>query len=164
MDRNKQIVKVSIQGILVNLILVGFKSFIGLLANSIAIILDAVNNLSDAFSSIITIVGTKLSEKRPNKKHPFGYGRIEYFSSMIIAIIVLLAGLTSLKESVEKIIKPEKADYTVVSLIIIIVAILVKFFFGRYVKKDKTESLIASVPLAIKLPEDNQFWETMEKW
>lgn len=148
MERNKKIVKVSIQGIIVNIILVVFKSIVGLLANSIAIILDAVNNLSDAFSSIITIIGTKLSEKRPNKKHPFGYGRIEYFSSMIIAIIVLLAGITSLKESIGKIIKPERADYTAVSILIIVVAIFVKFFFGRYVKKQGEElssgSLVAS--------------------
>lgn len=79
MDRDKKIVKVSILGILVNLILVGFKAVVGLIASSIAIILDAVNNLSDALSSIITIIGTKLSGKRPDKKHPYGYGRIEYF-------------------------------------------------------------------------------------
>ena len=76
MDRNKQIIKTSILGIIVNIILVIFKGVIGLLVNSIAIILDAVNNLSDAMSSIITIIGTKLSNKRPNKKHPYGYGRI----------------------------------------------------------------------------------------
>lgn len=148
MDRNKQIVKTSILGIIVNLILVAFKAIIGLIVNSIAIILDAVNNLSDALSSIITIIGTKLSAKRPNKKHPYGYGRIEYFSSVIIAVIVLLAGITSLKESFEKIIHPEAANYSIISLIIIIVAVFVKFFFGRYVKKQgeklNSGSLIAS--------------------
>ncbi len=148
MDRNKKIVQVSIQGIIVNIILVIFKAFVGIIANSIAIILDAVNNLSDAMSSIITIVGTKLSEKKPNKKHPFGYGRIEYFSSVIIAIIVLIAGLTSLKESVSKIIKPELADYSMLTIIIIIVAVIVKYSFGKYVKnqgqKLTSGSLIAS--------------------
>ena len=109
-NREKQIIKISIQGIIVNVILVIFKSVIGLIVNSIAIILDAINNLSDALSSIITIIGTKLSNKRPDKKHPYGYGRIEYFSSVIIAIIVLLAGLTSLKESITKIINPELAN------------------------------------------------------
>ena len=148
MDRDKKIIKVSILGILVNLVLVAFKAIIGIIVNSIAIILDAVNNLSDALSSIITIIGTKLSAKRPDKKHPYGYGRIEYFSSVIIAVIVLLAGLTSLKESVEKIIHPTVADYSIISLVIIIVAVFVKFFFGRYVKKQgeslNSGSLIAS--------------------
>lgn len=148
MDRNKEIVKVSVQGIIVNLILVAFKSVVGLIAGSIAIVLDAINNLSDALSSIITIIGTKLSNKRPNKKHPYGYGRIEYFSSVIIAVIVFVAGLTSFKESFSKILKPTNANYSYASLIIIIVAVFVKFFFGRYVKskgeKLSSGSLIAS--------------------
>ena len=148
MDRNKKIIKVSIFGIIVNVILAGFKALVGLLANSIAIILDAVNNLSDALSSIITIIGTKLSTKRPNKKHPFGYGRIEHFSSIIIAILVLFAGITSFKESLDKIINPEKAEYSIITLIIIVVAVFVKFFFGRYVKSEgeklNSGSLVAS--------------------
>ena len=100
MERDKIIVKTSVIGILVNLILVAFKASIGIMVNSIAITLDAVNNLTDALSSIITIIGTKLAGKAPDKKHPYGYGRIEYFSSVIIAIIVLLAGITALEESV----------------------------------------------------------------
>jgi len=148
MERQKKIVKISVFGIIVNVILVIFKMIVGLIVNSIAIILDAVNNLSDALSSIITIVGTFLSGKRPDKKHPYGYGRVEYFSSVIIAIIVLFAGVTSLKESVLKIINPTKADYSIFSLVIIVVAIFVKFFFGRYVKSQGEElnssSLVAS--------------------
>lgn len=148
MDRNKEIIKVSIFGIIVNLILVAFKAVIGIIVNSIAIILDAVNNLSDALSSIITIIGTKLSNKKPDKKHPYGHGRIEYFSSVIIAIIVLIAGVTAFKESFEKIIHPEAAEYSIVSLIIVMVAVFVKFFFGRYVKKQgkklNSGSLVAS--------------------
>ena len=84
MERDKIIVKTSVIGILVNLILVAFKATIGIMVNSIAITLDAVNNLTDALSSIITIIGTKLAGKAPDKKHPYGYGRIEYFSSVII--------------------------------------------------------------------------------
>lgn len=148
MERDKKIVKISILGIIVNVILVVFKMIVGLLANSIAIILDAINNLSDALSSIITIIGTKLAGKKPDKKHPYGYGRIEYISSVIIAIIVLFAGITSLKESAEKIIKPENTNYTIFSLIIILSTVFVKYFFGRYVKKEgeklKSSSLIAS--------------------
>ena len=110
MDRSKQIVKTSLVGVCVNLILVAFKMFVGLAANSIAVILDAVNNLSDALSSVITIVGTKLAGRRPDKKHPYGDGRVEYLTSMLIAVLVLFAGLTSLKESVEKILHPEAAE------------------------------------------------------
>ncbi len=135
MDREKIIVKTSVKGIAVNIILVIFKAIVGLIANSIAIILDAVNNFSDALSSIITIIGIKLAGKAPDKKHPYGHGRIEYFSSIIIGIIVLAAGLTALKESVEKIISPALATYSAASLIIVAVAVIVKFFFGRYVKK-----------------------------
>lgn len=134
-DRNKGIVRTGILGIVVNVLLAGFKAAVGLLSNSIAITLDAVNNLSDAASSTITIVGTKLAAKRPDKKHPFGYGRIEYLTAMIIAFIVLYAGVTSLVESVKKIITPEQADYSVASFIIVSVAIVVKIALGLYVRK-----------------------------
>lgn len=136
MDRDKIIIKTSIKGIIVNVVLVIFKAIVGFIANSIAIILDAVNNLSDALSSIITIIGTKLAGKEPDKKHPYGHGRIEYIASAIIAIIVLVAGVTALKESALKIINPEEANYSIASLIIIAVAVVVKFIFGRYVKKN----------------------------
>ncbi len=115
MERNKEIIKLSILGIIVNIILVIFKSIVGLIVNSIAVILDAINNLSDALSSIITIIGTKLSNKRPNKKHPYGYGRIEYFSSIIIAVIVLIAGFTSFRESLDKVLNPVNANYSLSS-------------------------------------------------
>lgn len=148
MERNKTIIKTSIQGIVMNVILVIFKATVGVIVNSIAIILDAVNNLSDAISAIITIIGTKLAGRRPDKEHPYGHGRIEYFASLIIAIIILVAGVASGKESIEKIIHPVKADYTIASLIVIIVAIIVKFFFGRYIKKVgekiNSQSLIAT--------------------
>ena len=133
--REKAIVKTSIIGIITNVFLAGFKAAIGLLANSIAVTLDAVNNLSDALSSVVTIIGAKLGSKLPNKKHPLGYGRIEYLSSMIVAAIVLYAGITSAVESIKKIIAPESADYSVLSLVIISVAIAAKLILGQYVKK-----------------------------
>ena len=134
-EREKAIVKTSIIGIITNIFLVIFKAAVGMISNSIAVMLDAVNNLSDALSSVITIIGAKLGAKLPDKKHPLGYGRIEYLSSMIVAAIVLYAGITSLVESVKKIISPEAADYSTVSLIIIAVAIAVKLVLGQYVKK-----------------------------
>ena len=134
-DREKTIVKTSVVGIVTNLLLVGFKAFVGLASHSIAVILDAVNNLSDALSSVVTIIGAKLGAKQPDKKHPLGYGRIEYLSSMIVAALVLYAGITSLVESVKKIIHPEAADYGTVSIVIISVAVVVKLILGTYVKK-----------------------------
>ena len=147
-NRNKVIIRTSIIGILTNVFLAAFKAVIGIISNSIAVTLDAVNNLSDALSSIITIIGTKLAGKLPDKKHPLGYGRIEYLSAMIVSGIVLYAGITSAIESVKKIIYPEKADYSIVSLVIIAVAIIVKIILGKYVKtqgeKVNSGSLIAS--------------------
>ena len=148
LKREKAIVKTSVIGIVTNIFLAVFKAIIGTISKSIAITLDAVNNLSDAISSVVTIIGAKLGAKQPNKKHPLGYGRIEYLSSMIIAAIVLYAGITSLVESVKKIIQPEAADYSTVSLIIIAVAIVVKLVLGQFVKKQgkkhNSGALIAS--------------------
>lgn len=147
-DREKTIVRTSFIGIGANVLLAAFKAVIGVVSNSIAVTLDAVNNLSDALSSVITIIGAKLGAKKPDKKHPLGYGRIEYLSSMLVAAIVLYAGITSLVESVKKIIHPETADYSTISLVIIAVAIVVKLVLGAYVKKqgEKVNSgaLIAS--------------------
>ena len=135
MDRNKIVVRTSLIGIITNVLLAGFKAAVGLFSNSIAVVLDAVNNLSDALSSVITIVGTKLASRKPDRKHPMGHGRIEYLSAMIVAAIVLYAGITSAVESVKKIITPEVASYTTLSLIIIAVAVVVKIVLGTYVKK-----------------------------
>ena len=134
-DREKTIVRTSVVGIITNVFLVGFKAFVGFLSNSIAVILDAVNNLSDALSSVVTIIGAKLGAKQPDKKHPLGYGRIEYLSSMIVAALVLYAGITSFVESVKKIVSPEEVKYGAVSIVIISVAVLVKIALGLYVKK-----------------------------
>ena len=148
MNRERIIIRTSIIGILANAFLAGFKAFVGVVTGSIAVTLDAVNNLSDALSSVITILGTKLAGKRPDKKHPFGHGRVEYLTAALISVIVLYAGVTSLVESVKKIIHPQTPEYTTVSLIIIAVAVVVKIVLGRYVKgvgeKVKSDSLVAS--------------------
>ena len=148
LSREKTIVRTSIIGIIANVFLAAFKAVIGLMTNSIAIVLDAVNNISDAGSSLITIIGTKLAGREPDKKHPFGYGRIEYLSAMIISAIVLYAGITSFVESVKQIIHPETPEYTAVSLVIVAVAVVVKILLGRYVKsvgvKVNSDSLVNS--------------------
>ena len=146
--RDAVIIRTSVIGIAANVLLAVFKALVGLASHSIAIVMDAVNNISDAASSVITIVGTKLAGKEPDRKHPFGYGRIEYLSAMIVSGIVLYAGITSAVESVKKIIHPEKPDYSAVSLVIIAVAVVVKVALGRYVtaqgKKVNSGSLVAS--------------------
>ncbi len=147
-ERNRTIVRTSVIGIVANVFLAGFKAVIGVITNSIAVTLDAVNNLSDALSSVITILGAKLSAKKPDKKHPLGYGRIEYMSALIVSFIVLYAGVTAAVESVKKIFHPEAAEYSIVSLVIIGAAVVVKFFLGRYVKakgeKVNSQALVGS--------------------
>ena len=148
MDRSKEIIRTSVIGIIANVLLASFKAIVGLLAHSVAVVLDAVNNLSDALSSVVTIIGTKLSVRPADRKHPFGYGRVEYFTAIIIAVIVLTTGVTSLVESVKKIINPAEPDYTTVTLIVIIAAIVTKLVLGWYVrrkgKKLDSDALVAS--------------------
>ena len=148
MNRDKVIIRTSIIGILANIFLASFKAVVGILSSSIAIVLDAVNNLSDALSSVITIIGTKLAGKRPDKNHPYGYGRIENLSATLIAVIVLYAGVTSLVESIKKIIHPSVPDYSAAALVIVATAVLVKILLGLYVKKKgesvNSDSLISS--------------------
>jgi len=147
-NRERIVVRTSTISIIANVVLAGFKAFVGLMANSIAIVLDAINNLSDALSSIITIVGTKLAGKAPDKKHPYGYGRIEYMTSLLVSGIVLYAGVTALVESIKKIIQPEVPDYSVITIAILVAGIVVKFALGIYVKKTgrevNSDSLVAS--------------------
>lgn len=146
--REKIVVRTSIISIIANILLVIFKSTIGILSNSIAIISDAVNNLSDALSSIITIIGTKLAGKPADREHPYGHGRGEYIASLIVSAIVLYAGLTTIIESVKKLITPEEVEYNYLTIIILIGAILTKCVLGMYVKNKGREvnstSLVAS--------------------
>lgn len=135
MSREKGITRTSIIGILANIVLVAFKAFVGIIAGSIAIVMDAINNLTDAISSVVTIIGIKLAQKDADEEHPFGHGRIEYFSAIIIALIIFAAGIMALIESIKKIIKPEMASFNVISLIIIGAAIAVKVFLSIYFKK-----------------------------
>ena len=133
-SRERIIVRTSVIGIAANLFLALTKATVGILSNSIAIVLDAVNNLSDALSSVITIVGTKLAGREADKKHPFGYGRIEYLSALAVGGIVFYAGVTSLVESIKKIVNPEVPDYSAVILVPVAVAVFVKIGLGLFVK------------------------------
>ena len=147
-NRSKKIIQTSIIGIITNLGLVAIKAVVGLFANSISIIMDAVNNLSDALSSVITIVGTKLSQKKPDAKHPYGHGRVEYITSLIISIIILIAGSVAIVESVLNIIKPAEVNFSIYSVILIGIAVLVKIALGLFFryrgKKLNSEALKGS--------------------
>lgn len=129
---------VSIIGIILNLLLFGFKMIAGLLINSIAVISDSFNNLSDMGSSLVSAIGMKLSMKKPDEEHPFGHGRIEYISALMVAFIILLVGFELFKGSIEKIISPQEVKLSLVPMIILCVSVLVKlwmFFANRYVGK-----------------------------
>ena len=135
MNREKKIITTSIVGIIGNLLLVAAKATIGFLANSISVILDAINNLTDMLSSVITIIGTKIAHKKPDKKHPYGHGRVEYVTALVIAIIILIAGGSAIYKSITSLVEGSQASYTYTSLIIISVAILVKVFLGLLFRK-----------------------------
>lgn len=148
LPREAVIIRTSVIGIAANVLLSAFKAAVGLLAHSIAMTLDAVNNLSDAVSSIVTIAGTKLAGRKPDKKHPLGHGRIEYLGTMIVAAIVLYAGITALVESIKKIVHPQEVNHTWMTLAVLAAAITVKVILGTYYKRVgktvKSGSLIAS--------------------
>lgn len=147
-SREKTIVRTGIIGIVANVLLASFKALVGLTVHSTAMVLDAVNNFSDVLSSVVTIIGTKIASKKPDKKHPLGHGRAEYLAQMIIAALIIYAGITSLLESIKKIFNPVAPEHSTVSLIVISVAIVVKIVLGIYVKKQgkkaRSDLLISS--------------------
>ncbi len=133
--REQVIIRTSLVGIVINVVLVIFKMGAGIVSGSIAIILDAVNNSTDVLSSVVTAIGTKLANRRPDKQHPHGHGRIEYLATLTVTIVILATGAAALKESIEKILAPNETDYTDLTLAIVAVAVLVKVMLGRYVKR-----------------------------
>ncbi len=146
--RFKDIIITSVIGIFVNVALGLVKIFVGTIANSVAVISDAVNNFSDSISSLVTIIAMAISGRGATRKHPFGFGRIEYFSSIVISVIVLITGAEFLIESVKKIIHPEATSYTALTLILLVVAIVTKILLGLFTKgrgkKLNSPNLIAS--------------------
>lgn len=147
-DRSKKIIQTSLVGIFANLGLVAIKAIVGLFAMSVAIIMDAINNLSDALSSVITIVGTKLAQKKPDEKHPYGHGRVEYLTSLIISVIIIIAGSAAIVESIIAIIENNLPQFEIWSVILIAIAVLVKivisFFFRYRGKKLNSDALKGS--------------------
>jgi len=122
----------SLLGIIVNLVVAGLKVVVGLLASSIAIISEGVNNAADVLSSVLTLLGTKLAGKHPDEKHPFGYGRIEYLTSLVISVMILLSGFEVLKSSIKLIFNPEPLGISYLSLAVILGSAIIKFILGVY--------------------------------
>lgn len=119
-------------GILCNLVLFLFKLLAGLLTGAVSIMADAFNNLSDAGSSVVTLIGFKMAGKPADTEHPFGHGRIEYLSGLFVAMAILLMGYELLKSSVDKILHPQELEFKVISVVILIAAILVKFWMAHF--------------------------------
>lgn len=124
----------SITGIVLNLILAGAKYAAGVISGSISITADAINNLSDAGSSIVSFFGVKISAKPPDKDHPYGHGRVEYISAFIVSFFVLFMGVELFKDSVDKIINPEPVKFSFLSLAILVISILCKLWLGVFNK------------------------------
>ncbi len=125
----------SITGIVVNLILAIIKYIAGILSGSISVTADAINNLSDAGSSIISLIGVKLSAMPADKDHPYGHGRVEYISALGVSFFVLLMGIELFKSSVDKIINPAPVKFNWIALIILLISILMKLWLGFFNKK-----------------------------
>ena len=121
-----------ILGILCNLFLFVSKFLVGMMSNSIGILSDAFNNLSDAASSLVSVIGFKLSGKKPDADHPFGHGRLEYISGLIVSFLILLMGIELFKSSVRAIVHPEKVEGSIFSVSIMVAAILVKLYMYLY--------------------------------
>lgn len=124
-----------IVGIICNIILSVSKFFIGVLSNSVSIMADGINNLSDASSNIVTILGAKLANKPVDAEHPFGHGRMEYISALVVAFLIFLMGFELGKSSIEKIINPQEVTFSIVSLVVLILSIVVKLWLAGFNEK-----------------------------
>lgn len=133
--RGKYGVLSSATGIVVNILLSIVKLFIGIIANSISIISDALNNITDVGSSVVTMIGFKISQKKIDKDHPWGHGRMEYITAFIVDIIILMVGFELLKSSIDKIIHPELPAVNNVTIIILVIAVLTKLWLFLFYKK-----------------------------
>ena len=147
-NRESRIVRASIIGIVANVLLSSFKAVIGIVSGSIAIVLDAINNLTDTLSAILTIFGMRLASKPADKKHPFGHGRYEYLTTIAVSFVIIAAGVMSFVQSVQKLGRPEPSEYKWFSLVVLSIAIMVKIvlsmYYHRIGKEVRSETLTAT--------------------
>ena len=147
-ERSRMIRRAGVIGILGNVLFAFIKVIIGLLANSVSIISDGMNNLTDALSSVVTLIGLKLSQHAPNHKHPLGYGRIEYIAGMIVSVLVLITGIGFLITSIFRIITPVETDFKTAQFVVLAITIVGKWGLSwldlSVGRKTESDSLIAA--------------------
>ena len=134
-NRIEKITRASKLGIVLNVVLVIVKAILGALAGSVSILTDAINNLTDTMSAVVTLVGVKLAQRKPDRKHPHGHGRIEYIAATVVGLIILSVGVVAAFKSVPKIIKPTIADYSGWTIAIIFLTVVAKLLYGRYLRR-----------------------------
>lgn len=134
-NRIEKITRASWLGVALNLILVIIKAVLGATAGSVSILTDAVNNLTDTMSAIVTLVGVKLARKKPDRKHPHGHGRIEYIAATVVGLIILGVGVMAALESLPKIAQPTVAKYSIWTVVIISMTVIAKLIYGRYLRR-----------------------------
>ncbi len=146
-NRDSVLTVTSSLGIAVNLLVAAVKILAGLAVSSIAVVSEGVNNATDAASSILALVGVRLAGKHPTAKHPFGYGRIEYLTSLVIAVLILFSGYELVRESIDMIFHPSKLEISLVTMLIVAVTAVIKFLLGTYTmkmgKKVNSSTLVA---------------------
>lgn len=146
-SRQNKITQTAILGIIANLFIATIKIIIGMAASSLAIITEGINNATDCGSALMTLIGTKLSAKHPDEKHPFGYGRIEYLTGMVVGVFILYAGISMIRESIDGIIHPTEMSVSLLTIGIIAFTAIIKFVLGIYTigvgKQTNSDTLIA---------------------
>jgi len=140
-SREKIIIRAGIIGVFANIGLAVIKIVIGSFAGSVAIISDAINNISDAASSVITILGSKLAAKDPDDKHPYGYGRIEYITALVISVVIIVVGIEFLQTSFKAVFNPKPVDFTWMAIIIMLITVFAKIILSRFNKKAGKEAM-----------------------
>ncbi len=144
-DRIKISMMTSVYGLLLNLLLVLFKVILFFTTSSVSILADAINNLVDSLSSIITLLGAKLSATPPDREHPYGHGRIEYISALLVAAFIFVTGFQFIKVSVDRIIHPVAIKFDFLTVLIMVVSVLVKLYMSFFY--DKISKKIESMPI-----------------
>ena len=148
MERHKRIYQASLAGVVLNVALVIMKAIVGVMSGSASVMTDAVNNLTDALSATVALVGTKLAQKKPDREHPHGHGRIEYIAATVIGVIIFGVGVGAVTNNAPLIFAPKMAVYSTVTLVVIALAVVMKLVYARYVEKigreTKSRSLTAT--------------------
>ena len=134
-SREQKIINTGLLGIFMNVSLVALKGTIGFLSGSIAVVLDALNNLTDVLSALVTVIGTKLAHRAPDKNHPFGHGRFEDLTAFVVGFIILAAGVGAVASAAPHLLEPTSTDYSPVSILLIFLAVIAKLLFSRRARR-----------------------------